>query len=132
MDLPTDVLYESLMFFLPHYYEDISYCIQPIHDVLSLLFEQHTRRIALPNILNQILGFATSSLIIYPERYPNVSFFICNAVSMYTNIDTQHALKTLGNFFYSSLLCDDTPKYALLKALQTLMTYNIFRFCDTF
>lgn len=53
------------MFTLPHY-EEISYDyqrrIEAIHDELSLCFEQHAGRMALPDVLNEIFGFSDIQL----------------------------------------------------------------------
>jgi hypothetical protein len=62
----------------------------------------------------------------------NVSFFSCDAVSMYTNIDTNHALETLYPFLCTSPLCSACPADAIIAALEILMRQNVFKFGDTF
>jgi hypothetical protein len=62
----------------------------------------------------------------------NVSFFSCDAVSMYTNIDTAHALEVLHPFFRTSPLCAGCQADALTVALEILMRQNVFKFGDTF
>jgi hypothetical protein len=50
----------------------------------------------------------------------NVSFFSCNAVSMYTNIDTNHALEVLQPFLSTLPLCARCPANAIITALDIL------------
>jgi hypothetical protein len=62
----------------------------------------------------------------------NTSLFTCDAVSMYTNIDTGHALEEIAHFLRTSRLCKDVPHKAVIAGLDILMRNNIFRFGDTF
>jgi hypothetical protein len=57
-----------------------------------------------------------------PDLPPTARLFTCDAVSMYTNIDTAHALKVLK---------DMIPEH-VLAALQIIMENNIIEFGDTY
>ena len=62
---------------------------------------------------------------------PNARLFSIDAITMYTNIDTKHALEEISAF----LATYDHPKVnvpALLQALRIIMTHNLFKFGDTF
>jgi hypothetical protein len=60
--------------------------------------------------------------------------FTADANSMYTNIDTNHALQVFKTFFIHHPLCIDIRPTALmiLEALEILMRNNLFKFGDTF
>jgi hypothetical protein len=58
-----------------------------------------------------------------PLLPPTARLFTCDAQSMYTNIDTTHALKTLRK--------QGIPKH-VLAALSLIMRNNFFRFSDTY
>jgi hypothetical protein len=62
--------------------------------------------------------------------------FTCDAVSMYTNIDTAHALCAIEDWFLKSTFgqcaSQSTNVPALLKALRIIMEHNVFRFGDTY
>jgi hypothetical protein len=55
-----------------------------------------------------------------------------DAVSMYTNIDTDHALDTIGHFLCNHKLAKGLPADAIISALNLIMRWNIFKFGDTF
>jgi len=65
----------------------------------------------------------------------NARFFSLDAVSMYTNIDTPHALHVISLY-----LTTNSPKLspiginvpALIAALRIVMTTNVFQFGDTY
>jgi hypothetical protein len=64
---------------------------------------------------------------------PNARFFTTDAVSMYTNIDTNHALRTIKGFLlkhndYATI----HERNAALEGLEIIMKNNIFQFGDTF
>jgi hypothetical protein len=63
----------------------------------------------------------------------NSRFFTMDAVSMYTNIDTHHALTSIKNFLsttdYATRANVDVD--ALMRALDIVMKNNIFKFGDT-
>jgi hypothetical protein len=51
---------------------------------------------------------------------------------LYTNINTNHALKTLQPFLSTSPLCAGCPANTIITALDILMQQNIFKLGDTF
>jgi hypothetical protein len=55
---------------------------------------------------------------------------MCDAVSMYTNIDTDHALDTIGHFLRTNKMARGLPAKAILSALNLIMRWNIFKFGD--
>jgi hypothetical protein len=55
----------------------------------------------------------------------------CDAVSMYTNIDTNHALTEISKILRLSSLSTPKEKGILIHALHIVMTNNIFEFGDT-
>lgn len=61
-------------------------------------------------------------------------FFTCDATSMYTNIDTDHALTVIHTFLKQSNLpaSESFNVDALMAALRIVMQHNVFRFGDTF
>jgi hypothetical protein len=62
-----------------------------------------------------------------------IRLFTADAVSMYTNIDTEHALSTIAKFLRSSSpLCADIPVEPTIRALEIIMRNNLFRFGDTY
>ncbi len=65
---------------------------------------------------------------------PTTRLFTCDATSMYTNIDTTHALSVLGNYLRGSLILyrEKIPLDLFMLGLRTVMIYNVFRFGDTF
>jgi hypothetical protein len=70
-----------------------------------------------------------SSLTLDAQR---TSFFTADAVSMYTNIDTEHALSEISNFLRTSPLCHGTTTIeATIHGLEILMRNNLFKFGDT-
>lgn len=61
-------------------------------------------------------------------------FFKADAVSMYTNIDTTHALTTISSFLRTSELCRTLGVHAesVIAGLELIMRNNLFKFGDTF
>lgn len=57
-----------------------------------------------------------------------------DAVSMYTNINTQHGLQTLRNWLllHEAELPRDFPTDMVIDAVELIMTNNVFQFDDTF
>ncbi len=53
---------------------------------------------------------------------------------MYTNVDVDHSIQTLHNWFdtYKNELPPDLSPLLLLKALEFVMNNNIFSFGDTY
>jgi hypothetical protein len=65
---------------------------------------------------------------------PNAKLFTADAVSMYTNIDTAHAMETFGLWFatFPNEIPTDFPKDLFLSVLEIVMKNNIFQFDDMF
>lgn len=71
----------------------------------------------------------------FPNGVPKgAKLFSADAVSMYSNIDTDHGLQIIGQFLEINKdnLPANFPKDMLLAALKEIMTNNIFQFGDTF
>jgi hypothetical protein len=70
------------------------------------------------------------------DRLPkNARLFTCDAQSMYTNIDTKVAIKLIADYLRSP----SSPCYclgigidAVIKALEIVMSHNVFKFGDTY
>jgi hypothetical protein len=58
--------------------------------------------------------------------------FTCDAVSMYTNIDTDHALSTIKGFLRHSPMAEGMNEPAISAALDIVMRGNVFKFGNTF
>ncbi len=63
---------------------------------------------------------------------PNARLFTADANSMYTNIDTDHALEQIGKYFYNARFQYDLPFDAIKDALEIVMRAGIFQFGDTY
>lgn len=65
---------------------------------------------------------------------PNAWLFMCNAVSMYTNINTKHAVSMFMKWIeeHSDELPPTFPKVLFLKLLELVMSKNMFQFNNTF
>ena len=65
---------------------------------------------------------------------PGAKLFTADAVSMYTNIDTRHAMTVFRQWFrdYSIEIPTDFPQELFLAVLEIVMTRNVFSFDDTF
>ena len=89
-------------------------------------------------ICHQLPTYLQSSLVLVdllrklPPLPPGAKLFIADAVSMYTNINTNHALSALKNFLRHSPLAFGAPVEALLAGLSLIMTHNVFAFDDTY
>jgi hypothetical protein len=64
----------------------------------------------------------------------NALLFSADAVSMYTNIDTQQALNSIQDFIRDNAenIPENFPTALFLQILETVMTKNIFSFANTF
>ncbi|KAL7460470.1 hypothetical protein ACHAXS_000922, partial [Conticribra weissflogii] len=64
----------------------------------------------------------------------HAKLFVADAVSMYTNIDTTHALKPIGEFLQDTKdqLPSDFPVAAVIDALSLIMKNNVFKFGDLY
>ena len=63
---------------------------------------------------------------------PGAKLFTADANSMYTNIDTEHALIQIGNYLLNEPDFVDLPVDAIFDGLRLLMESNIFKFDDTY
>ena len=62
----------------------------------------------------------------------NARLFTSDAISMYTNIDTDQALREIARYLRRNpVLCSDIPVEALLAALTLVMKNNVIQFGDT-
>ena len=64
---------------------------------------------------------------------PNAKLFTADAKSMYTNIDTDHAISVISSWIdsHSSSLPSDFPVNAVKDAMRLVMKNNIFEWGDT-
>ena len=68
------------------------------------------------------------------QQLPNTAKLItADAVSMYTNIDTNHGLLVLSDFIHTHALSDSTfPTNTIIKLLTIVMKNNVFTFGDLY
>ena len=67
----------------------------------------------------------------------NIKLFTMDAVSMYTNIDTDHALEKIGEYVRTASITNllntkSIKPDVLLEALTIIMRNNVFKFGDTY
>jgi hypothetical protein len=63
---------------------------------------------------------------------PGARLFIADAVSMYTNINTDRALQFVSQHIREHVSeFSNVPAEALIEALEIIMTLNVFTFGDT-
>jgi hypothetical protein len=67
-----------------------------------------------------------------PPLPAHARLFTCDAVSMYTSIDTDHALEVIADFLRNHQLAEGLPAEAIIAGLELIMRWNIFQFGDTF
>jgi hypothetical protein len=68
-----------------------------------------------------------------PPLPNNARLFTADAVSMYTNIDTEHALQSIRQYLlYNAEPVNYNNIHGVLTALELVMTNNIFQFGDTY
>ena len=93
---------------------------------------------ALQPITTTLTSFIASSydlkeaLAMMPGLPPGAQLFTADAVSMYTNIDTTYALRSIENFLHSQTQYKHLPIPAILDALELIMTNNVFQFGDCY
>ncbi len=65
---------------------------------------------------------------------PTAVLVTADAVSMYTNIDTKHGLRTLKDWFdlHAKELPQGYPTEMVLKAVELVMSNNVFQFDNTY
>ena len=66
------------------------------------------------------------------ELPPNARLFTADAVSMYTNIDTSHAISVISNWMDDLELPAGFPLRAVKDAMNLVMRNNIFEWGDTY
>jgi hypothetical protein len=67
-----------------------------------------------------------------PALPTTARFFTCDAVSMYTNIDTNHAIPVITHFLqHQTLHATLHERNAALEGLELIMRNNVFQFGDT-
>ena len=71
-------------------------------------------------------------LLNLPPLPTTASLFTCDAVSMYTNIDTGHAIAQIRQYLRLNKLGTLVDRSAVLEALHIVMYNNMFEFGDTF
>ena len=92
----------------------------------------------LQGICNQLPTFLKSSTQLKQQLaqldvdLSKAYFFTSDAQSMYTNIDTDHALATISDFLRTSHYCRYIEAEPLIRALEIIMRNNVFKFGDTF
>jgi hypothetical protein len=103
------------------------------------------------NVFSKWLSYRFKELLSFVPTYTKDSFqilnelktlqvplhariFTCDAVSMYTNIDSAHGLEIISSWFenYSNEISPDFPTTVFLKILHIVMTENIFQLDNTF
>ena len=87
-------------------------------------------------IVRQLPSFIPSSFALKQEldelEIPgHARMFTMDAVSMYTNIDTKHALTVLAEFLRNDPTCRDCNATAIIAGLEIVMRHNYFKFDDT-
>ena len=63
---------------------------------------------------------------------PRTSLFTADAQGMYNNIDTDHALEILKDFFENHSICRGFDWEPVYEALELIMRNNLFKFSDCF
>ena len=60
----------------------------------------------------------------------SATLFTCDAVGMYNNINTEHALHVISDFMETHILCKGLNWEPIYEALEIIMTCNVFQFSD--
>ena len=103
------------------------------------------------NVFSKWLDYRFKELIIYSPTYikdsfqvlkelkhlqlpPNAKLFTCDAVSMYTNIDSSQGIQAISDWIeeYNEEITPDFPSALFLEVLKIVMTHNVFQLDDTF
>jgi len=119
----------------PYTTRPIVSCIGSFNAILSTWLDFRMKQLIpfvplyLPN--SEALLAALETL---PNLPQNAKIFTADAVSMYTNIDTQTGINAFEKWFscYSHELPPDFPCQLFLQVLEFVMNQNIFQFDDTF
>ena len=88
---------------------------------------------ALPSYLKSSFDLRQKLLQLKLPQETQLRLFTADATSMYTNIDTTHALPLISEFIHNSPRCSGIQSAdAIIKALEIVMHHNIFCFNDTY
>ena len=109
----------------------MSYCGNLLHPLGQLITEW------LQPLAKMQKSYFQDSLILKKELNlqdipSNARLFICDATSMYTNIQTGPALHRIGQFAFKNKEHLTVPPAVLMEALRLLTKNNVFQFGDTF
>ena len=77
-------------------------------------------------------SFELKAILDTLEFGPNALPFTADAVSMYTNIETNPALESIGNYIENETNMADRKKEALIKGMNLVFRNNLFKFGDTY
>ncbi len=84
----------------------------------------------LPSYVSSSLDFK-NKISDLPTLPAGTRLFTCNAILMYTNIETDHALNEIEDFLQSSEQFANLLKGAIVAALKIIMRHNVFQFGET-
>jgi hypothetical protein len=77
-------------------------------------------------------SFELKTILDTLEFQPNALPFTADAHSMYTNIKTEPALASIGDYIRNNTSMGDTKKEALIEAMKIVFRNNLFKFGDTY
>ena len=110
-------------------------CVNSIPQVLSVFLDYHLKRVVhlCPSYLRDSWQLLDDLKKLGPLP-PGARLITADAVSMYTNIDTDHALEVLEKWFqlHADEIPDDLPTKFVIDGLRIIMKNNVFQFSDTF
>lgn len=112
-------------------------CVNSIPEIFSKYVNYQLQKIVdkrLPTVLRDSDHLREELLKQFPDGLPpGAKLFSLDAVSMYSNIDTDHGLLTIKNWYhtYRHHLEGDPPVPFILAVLELIMKNNIFQFGDT-
>jgi len=110
-------------------------CVGSVNEVLSKWLDTQLQRVIhlCPSRLKDS-DTLISLLQQLPKLPPTAYFTTVDAVSMYTNIDIDHAIESIGLWLelHSDELPKNYPVATILKGLAIVMKTNVFNFGDTY
>ena len=112
-------------------------CVNSIPEIFSKYVNYQLQKVVnkwLPTVLRDSDHLREELVKKFPNGLPpGAKLFSLDAVSMYSNIDTDHGLQTISDWYntYCLHLDWDPPVPFILEALQLIMKNNIFQFGDT-
>ena len=113
-------------------------CCGTLAQVFSKYIDWWLKRIVrtlLPSYLPNVETLISSLQEKFPSGIPTGGkLFSIDAISMYSNIDTDHGIAVVKEFFekYKEQLPSNTPTDFLIESLTIIMKENIFQFGDTY